>query len=51
MYDAIQERIAAYEAELLRKQGEMEREECRGQIVPPLKNANSRRRRPDGPTT
>src|ERR1017187_7591493 len=31
MYDAIQERIAAYDQELLRKLAEMEREECRGQ--------------------
>jgi hypothetical protein len=31
MYDAVQERIAAYEWEILRKLGEMEREEQRGQ--------------------
>ena len=38
MYDAIQERIADYEQEILRKLAEMEREECRGQTVPPVKN-------------
>ncbi len=40
MYDAVQERIAAYEKEILRKLGDMEREEQRGQTAPPLKNAN-----------
>jgi len=30
MYDAVQERIAAYEKEILRKLGDMEREEQRG---------------------
>jgi transposase len=40
MYDAVQERIAAYEKEILRKLGDMEREEQRGQTVPPLQNAN-----------
>jgi transposase len=38
MYDAIQERIAAYDRELLRKLAEMEREECRGQEPPKLNN-------------
>jgi transposase len=38
MYDAIQERIAAYDRELLRKLAEMEREECRGQEPPKLSN-------------
>jgi transposase len=38
MYDSIQERIADYETEILRKLAEMEREECRGQEVPKLKN-------------
>jgi transposase len=38
MYDAIQERIAAYDQELLRKLAEMEREECRGQEPPKLSN-------------
>jgi hypothetical protein len=38
MYDAIQERIADYEQEILRKLAEMEREECRGQEAPKLKN-------------
>ncbi len=40
MYDAIQERIAAYEKEILRKLGEMEGDEQRGQTAPPLKNTN-----------
>jgi transposase len=39
MYDAIQERIADYEREILRKLGEMEREDRRGQPVPPIRNA------------
>ena len=38
MYDSIQERIGDYEKEILRKLGEMERTECRGQAVPPLNN-------------
>jgi len=38
MYDAIQERIGDYEKEILRKLAEMEREECRGQQAPKLKN-------------
>lgn len=38
MYDSIQERITDYEKEILRKLAEMEREECRGQAVPPLNN-------------
>jgi transposase len=40
MYDAVEERIAAYEKEILRKLGAMEREEQRGQTAPPLANAN-----------
>jgi transposase len=40
MYDAVEERIAAYEKEILRKLGAMEREEQRGQTAPPLPNAN-----------
>jgi transposase len=43
MYDAIQERIAAYEKEILRKLGEMECEQRRGQSAPPLHNANKAR--------
>jgi transposase len=39
MYDAIRERIAAYEHEILRKLHQMEREEQRGQTAPPLQNA------------
>src|SRR5664279_1564603 len=38
MYDAVQERITDYEKEILRKLAEMEREECRGQAVPKVKN-------------
>jgi transposase len=38
MYDSIQERIADYEKEILRKLAEMEREECQGQEVPKVKN-------------
>jgi len=38
MYDAIQERMAEYEREILRKLGEMEREECRGQAAPAVSN-------------
>jgi transposase len=44
MYDAVQERIAAYEQEILRKLGEMEREEQRGQTAPPLNNTNKAQR-------
>jgi transposase len=33
MYDAVQERMAAYEKEILRRLGEMEREEQRGQTA------------------
>jgi len=40
MYDAVQERIAAYEQEIARKLGEMERDELRDQTAPPLSNAN-----------
>jgi transposase len=39
MYDAIQERIAEYEREILRKLSEIEREDCRGKQPPDLKNA------------
>ena len=38
MYDAIQERIAEYEREILRKLAEMEQEECRGQAPPESNN-------------
>lgn len=38
MYDAIQERIAEYGREILRKLSEMEREDCRGKQPPDLKN-------------
>jgi len=41
MYDAIQERIAAYEKEILRKLGQMERET--GTTAPPLRNTNKAR--------
>jgi len=40
VYHAVQERIAAYDKEILRKLGDMEREEQRGQTAPPLQNAN-----------
>ena len=40
MYDAIQDRIAAYETEILRKLSQMERKEQQGQTAPPLKNLN-----------
>ena len=40
MYDAIAERIAAYEKEILRKLDEMEPEQRRGTTAPPLSNAN-----------
>ena len=40
MYDAIQERIAAYEKEILQKLGELESEKHPGQSAPPPKNAN-----------
>ena len=40
MYDGIQERIAGYEQEILRKLGELEQEPCRGQAPPPLDNPN-----------
>jgi transposase len=43
MYDAVQERIAAYEKEILRKLGEREQDEHRGQSAPPLNNANKAR--------
>src|SRR6202022_2378553 len=43
MYDAVQERIAAYETEILRKLGEMEREGQRGKTPPPLQNANKKK--------
>ena len=43
MYEAVEERIAAYEQEIVRKLGEMEQEEKRGQTPPPLKNANKAR--------
>src|SRR5262249_59251177 len=49
MYDAVQERIAAYEQEILRQLEEMEKPGQRGQKAPPLHNAHktkgSKRRR------
>jgi transposase len=42
MYDSIQERIADYEKEILRKLAEMEREECREQAAPKVKNPKKR---------
>ena len=38
MYDAIQQRIAEYDQEILRKLSQMERAENRGQPTPPVKN-------------
>ena len=35
-YDGVQERIVAYEKEIVRKLGEMERDEQQGQTAPPL---------------
>ena len=43
MYDAVEERIAAYEQEILRKLGEMEREQPYEPTVPPLQNASRAR--------
>jgi transposase len=40
MYDAVHERIEAYDQEILRKLGEMEREQQRGKTAPPLNNPN-----------
>lgn len=40
MYEAVEERITAYEQEILRKVEEMEKEGQRGQTAPPLKNTN-----------
>jgi len=40
MYDAVEERIAAYEKEILRKLGEMEHDGQQGQSAPPLNNTN-----------
>lgn len=40
MYDAVQERIAAYEKEILRKLQEMEQEGKRGQTAPPSQKAS-----------
>jgi hypothetical protein len=38
MYDAVQERIAAYDAEILRRLGSMERASVAGNALPPVKN-------------
>jgi hypothetical protein len=43
MYNAVEERIAAYEKEIQRKLEEMELKEQRGQTPPPLKNTNKAR--------
>jgi transposase len=40
MYDAIAERVAAYEKEILRRLAELEREGCKGTAAPKLKNGN-----------
>jgi transposase len=39
MYDAVQERITAYEEEILRRLGTMQQESARGTAVPPVKNS------------
>jgi len=43
MYDAVRERIAAYEKEILRKLGDMERAKPPQPSAPPLHNANKAR--------
>jgi transposase len=43
MYDAIQDRIAAYDQEILRKLAEMEPDTFRGGSVPPVRNAKKAR--------
>jgi hypothetical protein len=40
MHAAVEERITAYEQEIVRKLGEMEREQQRGQTPPSLKKAS-----------
>ena len=40
MYEAVEERIAAYEKEILRKLGALEQEQKREQTPPPLNHAN-----------
>ena len=40
MHDAIEERMQAYNQEILRKLAEKEREDCRGRNAPKLKNPN-----------
>jgi len=40
MHEAIEERIQAYEKEILRKLAQMEREDCRQQEAPRLRNRN-----------
>lgn len=44
IYDAIEERIGAYEKEILRKLGEMKPEDRHEETAPPLQNANKARR-------
>ena len=44
MYDAIQERITAYDEEILRLMGAMEREDCRDQPAPENKNPQKARK-------
>ena len=43
MYDAVQERITAYEQEIVRQLSEMERDEQRDQTAPPLPKTNKAR--------
>src|ERR1700676_2736780 len=42
MYQAVQQRLKAYDQEILRKVEELEREDCRGQKAPKLKSQNVR---------
>ena len=41
MYQAVQQRLKAYDQEILRKVEELEREDCHGQQAPKLKNQNN----------
>jgi transposase len=43
MYDAIQQRVADYDREILRKLGELQRDECRKQPPPNVNNAHKAR--------
>jgi hypothetical protein len=52
MYEAVEERIAAYDAEILRQLGAMQQQSQPGSAVPPVKNsqkAKSIRKRGEEP--